>query len=87
MAHRTTAGASTGVISAPTISFKPAVLGRRMRPDHAGQAVHVGHRQRAIAQFRRALHQLVRMRRTLQEGEIRFAVQFGSMTWHWTNGT
>jgi hypothetical protein len=47
----------------------------RMRAHDAGQRALVGDRQRRIAQLHRPRHQFLRVRRPLQEGEVRQAEQ------------
>ena len=48
-----------------------------MRANDSGQAIAIGNRQGRIAQLRRAADQLVGMRGSLEEREIRFGVNFG----------
>ena len=60
--------------------FQPRLLGRPMRPNHAGQAVAIGHRQGAISQLGRPANQFVGMRGPFEEGEVRFGVEFGVET-------
>ena len=57
--------------------FQALVLGGPVRPNHAGQAVAIGDRQRPIPQFGRAADELVGMRRPFEEREVRFAVELG----------
>jgi hypothetical protein len=61
----------------PDDQLEPRLLRRDMHPHGAGEGVAVGHRNRAIAQFRCPGDEFIGMRRPLQEGEVRLAVQFG----------
>ena len=53
------------------------LLGRQMRPHHAGDAVRIGNRQCSISLFGRPLHEFIRMRRPLEKRKIRPAMQLG----------
>ena len=52
------------------------LLHGHMRPHHPCQTVHIRHGQRTVSRRHRPLDQLLRMRSTLQEAEIRLTVQF-----------
>ena len=57
--------------------LQPALLGRRVGPHHAGQAVAIGNGERLVAKLGRAGDQFVGMRRPFEKRKIREAVQFG----------